>query len=160
MFARIAGGRRARFPVARLLSENAGTKRRVQHNRKTGFHPANLSERNKKFARLSKIICRRSTTKAKRKLKFDAGINPGYVISQKIIHTLQCMEYEGAQWAYQVIRENKGVTNEVVSKIENEREMIEKEKKRFEKKIVKSFNKITQNKEWMAEKNEENCDDN
>ena len=77
MFARIAGGRRARFPVARLLSENAGTKRRVQHNRKTGFHPANLSERNKKFARLSKIICRRSTTKAKRKLKFDAGDQPG-----------------------------------------------------------------------------------
>jgi len=38
--------------------------------------------------------------------------------------------------------------------------MIEKEKKRFEKKIVKSFNKITQNKEWMAKKNEENCDDN
>lgn len=70
------------------------------------------------------------------------------------------MDYEGAQWAYQVIRENKGVTNEVVSKIENEREMIEKEKKRFEKKIVKSFNKITQNKEWMAKKNEENCDDN
>lgn len=108
----------------------------------------------------AKLFVGGAPQKQKENLNSMPGINPGYVISQKIIHTLQCMDYEGAQWAYQVIRENKGVTNEVVSKIENEREMIEKEKKRFEKKIVKSFNKITQNKEWMAKKNEENCDDN
>ena len=108
----------------------------------------------------AKLFVGGAPQKQKENLNSMPGINPGYVISQKIIHTLQCMDYEGAQWAYQVIRENKGVTNEVVSKIENEREMTEKEKKRFEKKIVKSFNKITQNKEWMAKKNEENCDDN
>lgn len=108
----------------------------------------------------AKLFVGGAPQKQKENLNSMPVINPGYVISQKIIHTLQCMDYEGAQWAYQVIRENKGVTNEVVSKIENEREMTEKEKKRFEKKIVKSFNKITQNKEWMAKKNEENCDDN
>lgn len=108
----------------------------------------------------AKLFVGGAPQKQKENLNSMPVINPGYVISQKIIHTLQCMDYEGAQWACQVIRENKGVTNEVVSKIENEREMTEKEKKRFEKKIVKSFNKITQNKEWMAKKNEENCDDN
>ena len=87
-------------------------------------------------------------------------INPGYMISQKIIHTLQCMDYEGTQWAYQVIRENKGITNEVINKIENEREMMEKEKKRFEEKIEKSYNAIAKNKEWMEKKKEEDCDDN
>ena len=87
-------------------------------------------------------------------------INPGYVITQKIAHTLQCLNYEGEQWAYQMIRENKGITNEVINKIENDREMTEEEKKKFEKKIVKSFNRIKQNKEWMAKKDgEESYDD-
>ena len=44
------------------------------------------------------------------------------------------MDYEGTQWAYQVIRENKGITNEVINKIENEREMMEKEKKGLRRK--------------------------
>lgn len=70
------------------------------------------------------------------------------------------MNYEGAQWAYQVVRENKGITKEVINKIENDREMTEEEKKKFEKKIVKSFNRIKQNKEWMAKKDgEESYDD-
>lgn len=65
-----------------------------------------------------------------------------------------------AQWAYQVVRENKGITKEVINKIENDREMTEEEKKKFEKKIVKSFNRIKQNKEWMAKKDgEESYDD-
>ena len=75
-------------------------------------------------------------------------------------YTLQCMNYEGAQWAYQVVRENKGITKEVINKIENDREMTDEEKKKFEKKIVKSFNRIKQNKEWMAKKDgEESYDD-
>ena len=41
--------------------------------------------------------------------------------------------------AYQVVRENKGITKEVINKIENDREMTEEEKKKFEKKIVKKF---------------------
>ncbi|RHS49523.1 hypothetical protein [Blautia sp. AM47-4] len=62
--------------------------------------------------------------------------------------------------AYQVVRENKGITKEVINKIENDREMTEEEKKKFEKKIVKSFNRIKQNKEWMAKKDgEESYDD-
>lgn len=98
--------------------------------------------------------------KQKEKLNSMPVINPGYVITQKIIHTLQCMNYEGAQWAYQVVRENKGITKEVINKIENDREMTEEEKKKFEKKIVKSFNRIKQNKEWMAKKDgEESYDD-
>ena len=90
--------------------------------------------------------------KQKEKLNSMPVINPGYVITQKIIHTLQCMNYEGAQWAYQVVRENKGITKEVINKIENDREMMEKEKKRFEEKIEKSYNAIAKNKEWMEKK--------
>ena len=59
-----------------------------------------------------------------------------------------------------MIRENKGIKNEVINKIENEREMMEKEKKRFEEKIEKSYNAIAKNKEWMEKKKEEDCDDN
>jgi hypothetical protein len=31
---------------------------------------------------------------------------PSYVVSQKILHTLQCLCYEGSQWANQVMRDN------------------------------------------------------
>lgn len=108
----------------------------------------------------AKLFVGGSIKKIKENLDGMPTINPGYVITQKIVHTLQCMNYEGAQWVYQMIRENKGITNEIISEIENEREMTEEEKKRFEKKIVKSFNKMAQNKEWMAKKNgEEYYDD-
>lgn len=108
----------------------------------------------------AKLFVGGAPQKQKEKLNSMPVINPGYVITQKIIHTLQCMNYEGAQWAYQVVRENKGITKEVINKIENDREMTEEEKKKFEKKIVKSFNRIKQNKEWMAKKDgEESYDD-
>lgn len=108
----------------------------------------------------AKLFVGGAPQKQKENLNSMPVINPGYMISQKIIHTLQCMDYEGTQWAYQVIRENKGITNEVINKIENEREMMEKEKKRFEEKIEKSYNAIAKNKEWMEKKKEEDCDDN
>lgn len=31
---------------------------------------------------------------------------PGYIASQKIIHTLQFMIYEGNSWAYQILKDN------------------------------------------------------
>lgn len=108
----------------------------------------------------AKLFVGGAPQKQKENLNSMPVINPGYMISQKIIHTLQCMDYEGTQWAYQVIRENKGITNEIINKIENEREMMEKEKKRFEEKIEKSYNAIAKNKEWMEKKKEEDCDDN
>ena len=108
----------------------------------------------------AKLFVSGSTNKIKENLDGMPTINPGYVITQKIAHTLQCLNYEGEQWAYQMIRENKGITNEVINKIENEREMMEKEKKRFEEKIEKSYNAIAKNKEWMEKKKEEDCDDN
>ena len=108
----------------------------------------------------AKLFVSGSTNKIKENLDGMPTINPGYVITQKIAHTLQCLNYEGEQWAYQMIRENKGITNEVINKIENDREMMEKEKKRFEEKIEKSYNAIAKNKEWMEKKKEEDCDDN
>lgn len=87
----------------------------------------------------AKLFVGGAPQKQKEKLNSMPVINPGYVITQKIIHTLQCMNYEGAQWAYQVVRENKGITKEVINKIENDREMTEEEKKKFEKKNSKKF---------------------
>lgn len=36
------------------------------------------------------------------------ALAPGYIASQKILHTLQCLNYEGPQWAEQVMRDNLG----------------------------------------------------
>lgn len=108
----------------------------------------------------AKLFVGGSTNKIKENLDGMPTINPGYVITQKIAHTLQCLNYEGAHWGYQVVRDNKGITNETVRKIENELEMTEEEKKRFEKRIEKSFHKMAKNKEWMAKKDgEESYDD-
>lgn len=108
----------------------------------------------------AKLFVGGSTNKIKENLDGMPTINPGYVITQKIAHTLQCLNYEGAHWGYQEVRDNKGITNETVRKIENELEMTEEEKKRFEKRIEKSFHKMAKNKEWMAKKDgEESYDD-
>lgn len=37
---------------------------------------------------------------------------PGYIASQKIIHTLQFMIYEGDSWAYSLLRDNPDISDE------------------------------------------------
>ena len=39
-------------------------------------------------------------------LKGMPALAPGYIASQKILHTLQCLCFEGTQWANQVMRDN------------------------------------------------------
>lgn len=39
-------------------------------------------------------------------LKGMPALAPGYIASQKILHTLQCLCFEGPQWANQVMRDN------------------------------------------------------
>lgn len=103
----------------------------------------------------AKLFVGGSTNKIKENLDGMPTINPGYVITQKIAHTLQCLNYEGEQWAYQLIRDNKGIMSEAINKIENELGLSENEKKTFEKKIEKMYTVTVKNREWMDKKAEE-----
>ena len=59
-----------------------------------------------------------------------------------------------------MVRENKGITKEVINKIENDREMTEEEKEEIREKNSKKVLQDKQNKEWMAKKDgEESYDD-
>lgn len=39
-------------------------------------------------------------------------ITPGYITSQKIIHTLQFMLYEGDSWAYKILKNQENLPKE------------------------------------------------
>ena len=46
-------------------------------------------------------------------LKGMPALAPGYIASQKILHTLQCLCFEGPQWANQVMRDNLKSVKEI-----------------------------------------------
>lgn len=46
-------------------------------------------------------------------LKGMPTLAPGYIASQKILHTLQCLCFEGPQWANQVMRDNLKSVKEI-----------------------------------------------
>lgn len=47
-----------------------------------------------------------------KKMDWMPTITPGYITSQKIIHTLQFMIYEGDSWAYQILKNQENLPKE------------------------------------------------
>lgn len=47
-----------------------------------------------------------------KKMDWMPTITPGYITSQKIIHTLQFMTYEGDSWAYQILKNQENIPKE------------------------------------------------
>ena len=47
-----------------------------------------------------------------KKMNWMPTITPGYITSQKIIHTLQFMIYEGDSWAYQILKNQENLPKE------------------------------------------------
>lgn len=57
-------------------------------------------------------IKRNCLSQLQKKMDWMPTITPGYITSQKIIHTLQFMIYEGDSWAYQILKNHENLPKE------------------------------------------------